>query len=162
MNDSCFLRLDGVPRPSGAGSSWTLGAAAPPLVVRCDSRTRVATLWKGGVPARQWDDPSAALRWMCEVLRADRHPRHPPQKWVGYLSYDFGRLFERVPSVAADDVGMPLFEFGLVDSYPRAPHYPISSKGEQDRPLTSTFGREAYQARSAGPSTTSVVATFFR
>ncbi|HEX5451609.1 MAG TPA: anthranilate synthase component I family protein, partial [Candidatus Limnocylindrales bacterium] len=34
---------------------------------------------------------------------------------VGYLAYDLGRLLERMPSVAADDQGLPLLRLGLHD-----------------------------------------------
>src|SRR5687768_6634000 len=32
-------------------------------------------------------------------------------RWVGYLSYDLGRLFERLPERAGDELGLPLFVF---------------------------------------------------
>jgi aminodeoxychorismate synthase component I len=34
---------------------------------------------------------------------------------VGYLSYDLVREFETIPSVAKDDLGLPLLQFGLYD-----------------------------------------------
>ncbi len=36
--------------------------------------------------------------------------------WVGFLSYDLGHLFETLPSAAADDMAVPLFEFTFHDS----------------------------------------------
>jgi para-aminobenzoate synthetase component 1 len=48
---------------------------------------------------------------MTEVLpKRDRRAR-----WVGFLSYDLGRLFEALPSTATDDLGTPLFAFSLQD-----------------------------------------------
>lgn len=39
----------------------------------------------------------------------------PTSRWVGYLSYDLGRLFEELPCIAADDLHMPLFCFSLME-----------------------------------------------
>ena len=37
----------------------------------------------------------------------------PPFKggWIGWLGYDLGRWFERIPSIAMDDLNLPLMEF---------------------------------------------------
>ena len=34
-------------------------------------------------------------------------------RWIGFLSYDLGRLFERLPSVAVEDLDVPLFAFAF-------------------------------------------------
>lgn len=36
---------------------------------------------------------------------------------IGFLSYDLGRRFETIPSLAADDLGMPDLRFGLYDLF---------------------------------------------
>ena len=38
---------------------------------------------------------------------------HRDTRWVGYIGYDLGRWFEKLPVRAVDDVGMPLFAFTL-------------------------------------------------
>jgi len=59
---------------------------------------------------RRWDQPLAALAWLEDQSRSLSAGR-----WIGYLSYDLGRLFEDLPSVATDDLGLPLFAFALLD-----------------------------------------------
>ena len=65
-------------------------------------------------------------------------------RWIGYLSYDLGRLFERLPAKAIDDLELPLFAFSYFVPaegpylIPEPP-YPTS-----DTPLSSTFTRDAY------------------
>jgi aminodeoxychorismate synthase component I len=39
--------------------------------------------------------------------------KHPGARWIGYLSYDLGRLFESLPVSATDDLQLPLFCFSL-------------------------------------------------
>ena len=90
---------------------------------------------------RRWDDPLAALHWMEEHIRTATHGT----RWVGYLSYDLGRLFERVPSAARDDLGLPVFLFtlhmpGEASGPPRAPSAACA------RPLRSTFTRCGYES----------------
>ena len=70
-------------------------------------------------------------------------------RWVGFLSYDLGRLFERLPSRAADDLNLPLFAFGLcqrsADEIATGPTHPTRPGGR----LTSSFSRDAYVAAVA-------------
>jgi len=66
---------------------------------------------------RHRGDPYKAL---AELLRASRMPRPdglPPffGGAVGYLSYDLVRGFEPLPSLAADEMGMPDLQFSFLD-----------------------------------------------
>src|SRR5665213_1635207 len=94
--------------------SWASAAARPEFVMRCDARTLIATLSRNGERIKSWDDPLQALgeldRPASDCALATRQQ---PGRWIGFLSYDLGRLFERLPSVAADDVDVPLFAFAF-------------------------------------------------
>jgi hypothetical protein len=52
-------------------------------------------------------DPLAALNWMERPISTNPSGG----RWIGYLSYDLGRWFERLPARSADDLGLPLFVF---------------------------------------------------
>ncbi len=122
------VRLDG----RGWASPF---AAGPPLAVLWADPTGRATCGD-----RQWDDPLAALAWMAEH-------RRPGHRWVGYLSYDLGRLFERLPSPPPDDLGLPLFVFTLHGAAAEAP------EGQPGLPPAATavpnFTRAAYESAVA-------------
>jgi anthranilate/para-aminobenzoate synthase component I len=104
-----YVRLDSPARPGADPGGWSFPPGTPDLVVTCDSPTHASLRTSDGVE-NEWDDPLDALRWMVERLEA---AKSPDVRWVGYLAYDFGRLFERIPDRAADDLGVPLFRFSL-------------------------------------------------
>ncbi|WP_447974524.1 aminodeoxychorismate synthase, component I [Nitrospira sp. Kam-Ns4a] len=73
---------------------------------------------------RMQGDPFEAL---AARLRASRRPRpegFPPffGGAVGFLSYDLGRRFERLPALAVDDLGLPDLAFAFVDLVAVADH----------------------------------------
>lgn len=88
---------------------------------------------------RQWSDPLEALAWLEADLRA-----RPGARWVGFISYDLGRWFERLPVTAADDLRLPLFQFARVESesapFPRT----ISPDSGAAKVVQSTFSRAQY------------------
>src|SRR5687767_9709531 len=98
-----------------------MGPRRADFVLRCDGLT--ATLACDENVLRTWDDPLEALRWMGRGSFEDYAPLS--FRWVGFLSYDLGRLFERIPTCAIDDLGTPLFAFGLyhacTEDYGRMP-----------------------------------------
>jgi len=98
-----LIRLDS----DGYSPSWNLSPSSAQTILRCNSPTRSTTLTSDGVESRRWDDPLAALNWLAET--ASNEPRDV--RWVGYLSYDLGRLFEKIPSRAIDDLKLPIFCF---------------------------------------------------
>jgi anthranilate/para-aminobenzoate synthase component I len=112
---------------------WSDGATGQTTAIRHD----------GEVIAR-WDDPLAGLAWMSrgafELIPSAE------ARWIGYLSYDLGRLFETLPVSARDDLGLPLFAFVLGtasagakrDARPSPPCPPGKLFG-------STFSRTAYE-----------------
>ncbi len=92
----------------------------------------------------RWDDPLDALRWMVESIERQPDPR---ARWVGYLSYDFGRSFEEIPSRAADDLRLPLFRFSLQHPVPQPRRNLRPASGASvgaPRLVRSTFGRDGY------------------
>lgn len=66
---------------------------------------------------RHEGDPFAALAGRLRASRLPRPPGLPPffGGAVGYLSYDLARRFERLPSLAVDDLGLPDLEFAFVE-----------------------------------------------
>jgi para-aminobenzoate synthetase component 1 len=65
-------------------------------------------------------DPFSAARSLLSRLDAGRaqHAETPPPfvgGLVGYLGYDLGRRLERLPSIAIDDMDLPLLRLGLYD-----------------------------------------------
>jgi anthranilate/para-aminobenzoate synthase component I len=94
--------------PTNAG--WPCSGRAQ-AVLRCEPDGQAVALSNASGVCQSWRDPLAALAW----LEADVRTRGRGARWVGFLSYDLGRLFERIPSAALDDVKLPLFEFALLE-----------------------------------------------
>jgi anthranilate/para-aminobenzoate synthase component I len=88
---------------------------------------------------REWSDPLEALTWLSQQSWSDG-TIPPSEPWIGFLSYDLGRLFERIPAIANDALRMPLFAFGH-SSHPKWRIW--TSKPPK---LRSTFTRDAYLA----------------
>ncbi|HLS28468.1 MAG TPA: anthranilate synthase component I family protein [Opitutales bacterium] len=63
------------------------------------------------------DSPIEFIRSEIEKERAPKIPGSPPflGGWIGYLSYDLVRLFEKIPSIAKPDLDVPLALFGLAE-----------------------------------------------
>lgn len=120
-------------------SLWATGWLNARYVLRCDSETLITTARAGVSDFKTWDDPLAALDWMS------RQFPHSDGRWIGYLGYDLGRLFERIPSTAAKTPELPLFEFAYCTPAMDRPNdfEPIYTTSTQ--PLVSNFSREAYE-----------------
>src|SRR5688500_2976433 len=89
-----------------------------------------------------WDDPLAALDWMPQYLA---ELEAPGARWIGYLSYELGRLFETIPSQAVDDLQLPLFAFTLHQASGQRPAWHAGTQRPRERQaLTSNFTRERY------------------
>lgn len=80
-------------------------------------------------------------------------PRCAGARWVGYLSYDVGRLFEPIPSrIPPTDADWPLFTFTLhedLEGQHEQSETPFSARTSTERWLRSSFTREAYEAAVA-------------
>ncbi len=106
------------------------------MLLRCDSRSLVTTLTVNREIEQTWTDPLAALEWMSTHT-------DPAERWVGYLSYDLGRLFETIPSSAVDDLHLPVFCFARCESdQPIAPA--IKETVMPPQPPRSSLPRPAY------------------
>ncbi|HEX3358997.1 MAG TPA: anthranilate synthase component I family protein [Tepidisphaeraceae bacterium] len=94
---------------------WSYVADAPLMQIRCDA-DRVTTLSNAGGVVQKWHDPLEAIQWMGRFHRISP-TSGPPFKggWIGWISYEFGRVFEKLPGRAQDDLGLPLFEFTYHD-----------------------------------------------
>lgn len=91
---------------------WSYIPGPASHILQCDARTKITTLRSAQTEEQRWPDPLAALAWLGNQATEPPIPG-PPFKggWVGNLSYDLGRLFENLPSRAADDLQLPLFTF---------------------------------------------------
>ncbi|HEY7120143.1 MAG TPA: anthranilate synthase component I family protein [Tepidisphaeraceae bacterium] len=128
VNGSAYVALDS----SLTGDSWRLGLQRSETIVRCEADGRTCALYEAGRIVRRFEGPLEALDWFGQGQG----------RWVGYLSYDLGRWFERLPARAEDDLRLPLLAFARV-----------TGEGEDARPepvelsaaaLTSNFSRQAY------------------
>jgi para-aminobenzoate synthetase component 1 len=123
---------------------WDSFMAAWDAVVWCDPRTFECTAaGPDGKVLRRWDDPLAALDWMSGSPLSDG------ARWVGYLGYDLGRAVERLPAMATDDLGLPVFAFARVTPGPMGDRWaarPVAARAEGHRPVTSTFSRAGYES----------------
>jgi anthranilate/para-aminobenzoate synthase component I len=97
----CDIRLDSS-LPQDA-TSWTRTPGRAELMLRCDAPYHVAQLLDASGTVRAWSDPIDALRWLSTEGRL--------HDWIGWISYDLGRWFERVPTIARNDLDLPLFVF---------------------------------------------------
>jgi para-aminobenzoate synthetase component 1 len=136
------IRLDS----SLPNAGWSYARSQPVMWLTCDGRTLRATLRaNGGRVIQEWADPLAALAWMSEMAEIP----DPEARWIGYLSYDLGRLFERLPVLASDDLGLPLFSFTMHYGFADPAAYalrPGSQPAVTDRGVRSNFTRSGYEA----------------
>jgi aminodeoxychorismate synthase component I len=137
------INLSSTSNQTDSRNPWVTGFLNPVCTIRCDAATLHTTAHAGASLIRQWSDPLEALRWMSQTFWPGEG------RWIGYLSYDLGRLFEKLPSRAANDLGLPLFVFNYcrptVDRPAGAePDYGISTAA-----LVSDFTRREYEAAVA-------------
>jgi anthranilate/para-aminobenzoate synthase component I len=125
--------------PANLARDWNFKSEQPALNLRCESSTQVTTLRSPTEILQRWTDPLAALDWMANHIKCEPHAR-----WVGYLSYDLGRQFEQIPSIAAPDLDLPLFCFSLhqdppnrVLKYPEDPDRLQKNPAMQQAPISS-------------------------
>ncbi len=126
--------------PHDASSGWNFRSSEKLLTLRCDSQSLVTTLGDTEQIHRQWDDPLDALEWMAKQIRTQADAR-----WVGYISYDLGRLFEALPSTATDDLKLPLFCFSLYRNDPTGGVGHLQEvSGGKSASLVSSFSRDEF------------------
>jgi para-aminobenzoate synthetase component 1 len=136
MVDGWFMQLHG-----DAAEPWA-GGGRPSLVLIGDADGHGALLRDRTGVVRQWDDPLAALAWMEQHALTKATAG---QRWIGYLSYDLGRLFETLVPSARDDLRLPLFAFGLVDpGQPTPPSRPPAERTFAPGELKSSFDKMRY------------------
>jgi len=125
-----------------ADAGWGMEQSAPVAWLRCEAGSlRTRLILNRGTMEREWADPLAALGWMASFEMASGDDA----RWVGYLSYDLGRVFERIPVRADDPLGLPLFCFTLHERSARAVSVAAAEFRGQASPLRSNFTRPAYE-----------------
>jgi para-aminobenzoate synthetase component 1 len=112
----------------------------PVCTLCCDGQTLKSTARVGGTVIRAWDDPLAALDWMSKTYWPGEG------RWIGFLSYDLGRLFEILPASAVEDLAAPLFAFTYCRPVQDRPAGAEPLFGSSDAKLSSNFTRERYMA----------------
>jgi para-aminobenzoate synthetase component I len=128
-----------------AGNPWPTGFLAPVCTIRCDSPGRPTVARVGQSVIRQWDDPLEALQWMSKTFWP-KDQLSGEGRWIGYLSYELGRLFEKLPARAADDLKLPLFVFAYCRPVPDRPGGAEADYGVGDVGLSSNFTRGEYES----------------
>jgi para-aminobenzoate synthetase component 1 len=126
------------PADPSRDNPWPSGFLNPVCTIRCDSQTLQTTARVGASVIRQWDDPLEALDWMSKNFWPGEG------RWIGYLSYDLGRLFEPFPAPPVDDLQIPLFVFTYCRPAGERIYAPEPEYGRSDAPLDSNFTREGY------------------
>ena len=144
MNGFPRIRLDSrLP-----ATRWACRPGEPALVLECANASRATLLRSRDGIVRTWNDPLAALDWMPRHLAEIGSP--PDARWIGYLSYDLGRLFEQLPQRTVDDLQLPLFAFTLHHAPSElswAPRGAVNAhKPRGNCTLASNFSRDAYIA----------------
>lgn len=142
-------------RTDAAG--WAQRACQPEILLRGQSDG--AALHRDGQIIRRWNSPLDALNWMQRASFDDLSIADA--RWIGFLSYDLGRLFEDLPATSSDDLDIPLFAFGLC-AFDAAYRFPSPStpgegwgegssqsaignwQSEIVAPPRSTFSRDKY------------------
>jgi len=130
---------------SDPAAKWNLPPNLPTATKILCSDSGITECHDATGRTHSWEDPLAALQWMAQNIRAEPSPA----RWIGYLSYDIGRWFERLPEIAADDLQLPHFVFTYHSLTP-SPGNPGEGWGEglkkSGQPLTSTFTRSSYES----------------
>jgi anthranilate/para-aminobenzoate synthase component I len=134
------INLSSTPDQVSRGSAWSTGFLTPVCTVRCDAASLRSTAHVGASILRQWDNPLDALDWISKTFWPDEG------RWIGFLSYDLGRLFEKLPTRSADDLHLPLFVFTYCRPTQDRPPGPDADYGSGDAELTSNFTRDQYES----------------
>jgi para-aminobenzoate synthetase component 1 len=102
-------------RPGGASARWSFLGGDPVFTVRADGEG-VHVLPGPSAPASE--GPLRTLRNLLAPWRVLRPDGFPPffGGFVGLLSYDLGRRFERLPVHALDDLAVPDLDLSFVDT----------------------------------------------
>jgi anthranilate/para-aminobenzoate synthase component I len=141
------INLSSVPEPAPSTNPWPTGFLHPVCTVRCDANAKTKSLRTtahvGASLLRTWDNPLLALDWISRTFWPDKG------RWIGFLSYDLGRLFEHLPDAPPDDLNLPLFAFTYCRPVPDRPGFPEPDYGRSDSPLTSNFTSDQYQSAVA-------------
>jgi anthranilate/para-aminobenzoate synthase component I len=125
---------------SSPSSSWDATLLGPRTQLR--ETPDGARLFRDSRLIKTWRDPLDALAWLPRSWEDLGLPE--TERWKGFLSYDLGRRFERLPTRARDVIRAPLFQFGIEPSG-RLP----GSERHQRPPaelyrLRSSFARDEY------------------
>ncbi len=106
---------------------WSFLGGDPVLTVRSTSNGPVRVL-DGDGERELTAGPLRALRELLAPWRVTGFPDLPPDfppfsgGFVGLFSYDLARRFERLPVIAADDLGLPEIDLDLVDTVVAVDH----------------------------------------
>lgn len=120
-------------------AQWSTGIEFPSWILRCESDTLRTTLRTHHGVISAWQNPLEALTWMSESFFLGG-------RWVGFINYDLGGLFESLPYRSRDDLRIPLFVFTW---HPERYTDDLGSFAEPSDSVTPegwNFTREQYQA----------------
>jgi anthranilate/para-aminobenzoate synthase component I len=134
------INLSTTPQRLADGCSWSSGFLEPVCTLRCDALTMQSRAHVGASLIRQWDDPLEALSWMSQTFWPGKG------RWIGYLSYDLGRLFEDIGPAPPDPLNLPLFAFTYCRPAAERSYAPEHKHRLSPSPLASNFTRPQYES----------------
>ncbi|MDH4099719.1 MAG: aminodeoxychorismate synthase, component I [Nitrospirota bacterium] len=104
-------------RPGGKIARYSFAGTDPYRVFKCKGDTTEIIDGKGS--SRSDGDPVELLRQLTRARSVRRSADLPPFLGgaVGFLGYEFSRHFEKLPSKATDDLGLPDAWFMMVDTF---------------------------------------------
>ncbi len=111
------IRLDS----SNANASWNFPISFSERILWCDSHTLVVQLIDNGKVIRDWTDPFAALLWMSQSI-------NPSQRWIGYISYEFGKTLRTVLTKLRQTIRSSAVRIIRINHSKRIANKTISSK----------------------------------
>jgi para-aminobenzoate synthetase component I len=132
------IHLSSTPQRVDAGDPWQTGFLTPVCTLRCDSKTLQSTATVGKSLIRRWDDPLQALQWMSKTSWPGKG------RWIGYLIYDLGRLFEKLSENSKDELNLPLFVFTYCRPTGDRPGIAEPEYERSELPLKSNFSEAEY------------------
>jgi len=134
------IHLSSTPDRAEAADPWVTGFLSPVCTLRCEATNLRTSAHVGASLLRQWDDPLQALAWMSQTFGPGNG------RWIGFINYDLGRLFENLPPRIPDDLNVPLFVFTYCRPSADRPFGIEPDYLRSNSPLFSNFTRDQYIA----------------
>ncbi|MBE1556149.1 anthranilate synthase component I family protein [Sporosarcina limicola] len=110
----CHLLLE-----SGRGGKLCMAGIDPLVTLRTLEGDKLQLIWRDGTEEVREGEPLELLTEFVESYEVDRIPELPEFQGgvTGFISYDYVRRYENIPTDAEDDLGTPDLFFYLFDRW---------------------------------------------